>query len=69
MFVLIVILGLGDNRQIILDPKLVFDSITHCNSVAAQLAQRYGHVSNPADFVVTYCLPKNRAKDKVKDGA
>jgi len=61
MFVLI--LGLGENRQIITDPKLVFDSITHCNSVAAQLAQRFGHLTNPADFAVAYCLPRNEAKD------
>ena len=63
MFVLVLILGLGENRQIITDPKLVFDSITHCNSVAAQLAQRFGHLTNPADFAVAYCLPRNEAKD------
>ena len=63
MFVLVLILGLGENRQIITDPKLVFDSITHCNSVAAQLAQRFGHLTNPADFAVAYCLPRNETND------
>jgi hypothetical protein len=63
MFVLVLILGLGENRQIITDPKLVFESITHCNSVAAQLAQRFGHLTNPADFAVAYSLPRNETND------
>lgn len=46
------------------DPdQWVFDDINRCNAVASELSKRYGHVTNPADFVVTYCLPKNEAKD------
>lgn len=66
MFVLVVILGLGEDRRVMSDPdQWVFDDISRCNAVASELSKRYGHVTNPADFVVTYCLPKNEAKDGV----
>lgn len=66
MFVLVVILGLGEDRREMTDPdQWVYQSIDRCNQVASDLSKRYGHLSNPRDFVVAYCIPKNEVKDGV----
>ena len=60
MYTFVLMVYLGTTRELIED-KMVFNSIEHCNYYAKEITRRYStHGIAPEDRVVAYCLPKNR---------
>ena len=57
LFVLFVIIGLGEGRELVSN-TMAFQDIYTCNEMARQVVKRYGFANSPDDFVVAYCLPK-----------
>lgn len=70
VFLLLVYLGVGDDRQQISN-TMHFESIIDCNYFAAEIAKRFGSYRSldgidPRDRVIAYCVPKQVAKGSVE---
>ena len=62
MYYFVLMVYLGSPRELIED-KMVFDNIEHCNYYAREITRRYSsHGIAPQDRVVAYCLPKVKEK-------
>lgn len=57
VFLLLLYLGVGDGRTLESE-GMYFSSLSSCNWHAENLVRRWGYLSNPADFVVAYCVPR-----------
>lgn len=61
VFLLMVYLGIGDDRRLISD-NMYFRSIDDCNYFASKVSKRYGTIRldflDPKDRITAYCLPK-----------
>ena len=57
MFVLMLYLGYGDERKLVID-DMYFYQVTVCNGVARALVERFStHGITASDRAVAYCLP------------
>jgi len=62
VFLLLVYLGTGDDRQLISN-DMYFADVNRCNFFAKELARRYGNYKDrdwidSRDRVTAYCVPK-----------
>jgi hypothetical protein len=70
VFLLMVYLGVGDDRQLISN-DMYFHSVIDCNFFAKEITRRYGNYRDlykmdSRDRVTAYCIPKHIDKDSVK---
>lgn len=62
VFLLMVYLGVGEDRRLISD-NMYFRDLNECNYFAHQLAKRFGNYEllykmDKRDMITSYCLPK-----------
>ena len=58
MFTFVLLIYLGIDRELI-EYKMVFDNIEHCNYYAKEVVRRYStHGIALEDRAVAYCVPK-----------
>jgi|MDTC01.1.fsa_nt_gb hypothetical protein len=65
VFVLMLYLGYGDERTLVID-DMYFKQVNYCNKVAESLVKRYStHGIGLSDRAVAYCVP-TRLEDPTK---
>ena len=59
IFVLVIWLGIGEDRKIISD-DIEFANLQHCIAYARLIVMRFGY-ETPKDRALAYCIPKRIA--------
>jgi len=70
VFLLMVYLGVGEDRRLISD-NMYFRSVSDCNFFAAEVSRRHGsyehlYKMDKRDMVTAYCVPKYISKGSVE---